>query len=195
MTAKPTRPGPTRRHWEEIAVCVCLGIALALCITACASAPQASPDDVLGETHTNAEGGFSFRTIPDYTIENIGGVSNLLAPGADPDYGPVATLIGYVSPISMTTGELYAQIVRDTLVNIDEATSINVQGIPGLAANFSRDLGDPPVRGRLAMVMVTPTQQFILMFGAPETEWDNVSFYFDALLKSLEFFEPADPAL
>lgn len=195
MKPKSTYCYPTRKHWKSIAICVCLGIALLLCITACTSAPQASPDDVLGETYINTKGGFSFQAIPDYTVENFDGISNMLAPGADPDYGPLATLIGYVSPISMTNVELYAEIMRDTLVTIGEATVINIQGIPGLVADFNNDSSDPPIRGRLAMVMVTPTQQFILMFGAPETEWDTVAFYFDVLLASLEFFEPAAPSL
>jgi ligand-binding sensor domain-containing protein len=144
----------------------------------------------LGQPERNEDGGFAFRVIPGYEIASFGGMANMLAPGADPDVGPVVSLMGWTNESEKTNADLYAELKEGTPMMIGEAEPIVVQGIPGLAAVITGDNNGKAMQGRAAMVMVTPTRQFTLLVGAPAAEWGAVAPYFDAVLASLEFFEP-----
>ncbi len=164
-----------------------------------ASAPTATPAPTqaattaaveLGDPQRSDEGGFSIRAVPGYQLVPFGELLSMLAPGADPDTGPVVTVIG--GTVGETTNQdLYNQLKSGTPLDVGPAEAIVVQGLPGLVADLTGENNGKPMRGRVALAMVTPTQQFILLLGAPAAQWDEVAPFFDALLASVEFFAPA----
>lgn len=147
----------------------------------------------LGEPQQSEPGGFTFRVIPGYEVMDLGGMVNMFAPGADPDVGPVVTLVGGLNDYEQTNEDLYEQLKSGTPMTIGDPEQITVYNVPGLAVDLTGDNNGKPMRGRVALVMVTPQQQFMLLVGAPAAQWDAVAPYFEALLASVEFFEPVIP--
>jgi|GEM_PF-861775 len=157
--------------------------------TATATPTQPQTTVELGDLQRNEAGGFAIRTVPGYQMIPFGEMLNMLAPDADPDTGPVVTVIG--GTVDKTTvHDLYNQLKSGATLQVGPAEPIVVHGLPGLAADLSGENNGKPMRGRAALVMVTPTQQFVLLLGAPTTQWDQVAPLFDALLASVEFFAP-----
>jgi len=152
---------------------------------------------ILGDRVVNDAGGFSFAPIPDYSLEMDGGMVNMLAPGADPDNGPVISMIG-ATTIETTNEELFGQLQTDGGgMSYGEPESITVSGVEGLISDVHGNQGGVDLLGKVVLVMVTPTQQFILLAGSPEEGWEALEPIFEAVLASIEFFEPvaAAPAL
>ena len=110
---------------------------------------------ILGETASSEEGGFSFQPIPDYELMTYGGVVNMIAPGADPDTGPMVMMMG--GQAEGTSNEaLYEELKNGTGMTVGEAEAITVQGLPGLAADITGDNNGKAMQGRVALLMVTP---------------------------------------
>ena len=122
-------------------------------------------------------------------------MANMMPSDADPDVGPVVTIVGGLNGDAMTNAELYEQLKSGTPMTIGEAEAITVFGVPGLAVDITGDNNGKPMQGRAALVMVTPTQQFSLLVGAPTDGWTAVAPYFDAILASVEFYAPTVPEL
>ncbi|HPH95292.1 MAG TPA: hypothetical protein PKW33_10910 [Anaerolineaceae bacterium] len=148
----------------------------------------------LGDIQQVEDGGFSFRTIPGFSLEVNGGMAMMLGPKADPDTGPVVQLIGYWEEDEGTAEGLYNQLKSQASLEVSPAEPITVGGIPGLAANISGEEDGAAMLGRVALVMVNSNQQFMLLAGSPQEEWEALAPYFDAVLASIEFFELAAPA-
>ncbi len=201
----------TVKHWTLTLIVVALLAASLACggsekatetpatATAAPAKPTATPEPtappvtvMLGEVQRNEEGGFAFRVAPDYELTTFGGMATMLAPGADPDIGPVLLLIGGET-LETNNEQLFADLKAETPMTVSEPEAIEVQGIPGLAADIEGDNNGKAMRGRIAIVMVTPTQQFTLLVGAPAAQWDETAPYFDAVLGSVEFFTPVAP--
>jgi ligand-binding sensor domain-containing protein len=149
---------------------------------------------LLGDNTQVVEGGFSFRVVPEYTLDLSGGMVIMAAPGADPDLGPIMQLMGWMNESNKTNEDLYTQLKNETPMQVGAPQEIQVSGLPGLAADIIGDNNGKTMQGRVAMVMVNPKQQFILMFGAPQAEWDKVAPLFNAVLASVEFFEIQTPS-
>lgn len=143
---------------------------------------------VLGAEQRCEEGGFLFKAIPGYEIQDMGRMVSLLKPGADPEIGPVFTLVGgEFTP--MTPEELFEQVKAGLAVELDDPAPILVDGNPGLLANISGETHGVRMGGRVALTMVHGSQQFILVAAAPEAEWSQVEPYFMELISSIEFIE------
>jgi len=149
---------------------------------------------ILGEPHRVEEGGYAFRLIPGYELDISGGIASMLAPGGDPDTGPVFQLIGWKNNSVKNNDQLYEELKGDTSISVSEAKPVEVAGLSGLSAEIQLDNHGRVIQGKAAMVMVDPYQQFVLMFGAPQSEWEAVALYFDAVLASVELFEIVSPA-
>lgn len=149
--------------------------------------PEVSVD--LGEIQRNDEGGFSFRPVPGYSVTSLGGMTTMVAQGVDPAAAPLIMIVGDETD-GATLEELYERLQSGTPMTVGEPEPLTVQGMSGLVADLSGDYNGMDMQGRVAVVKVTPTQQFMLLVGAPADSWDAVAPYFDALLASIEFFEP-----
>ena len=154
------------------------------------AAPEPESTVQLGELRRFEQAGFAMRVIPGYEVEDMDGFINMLAPGADPDIGPVITVIGGIT-VEQTTEQLFEQFKSGVDMTIGEPEAITIAGLPGLTTEINGESQAVAIRGRVAMLMVTADQQFALLAGAPEDQWTQVEPYFAALLASIEFFEPA----
>jgi hypothetical protein len=151
------------------------------------------PETALGEEYRSDEGGFALRTIPGYEVDEISGLVNMEAPDADPEFGPAIVLMGGALSESATIEELYDEFTADVEedVEISEPREIAVGGVPGLISDISGESEGTKRVGRLVVVAVTPTQQFIMAAIAPPGRWDDeLAPLFDAVLASIAFFEP-----
>ncbi len=141
----------------------------------------------LGDLQEVSEGGFSFKTIPGYELSVVGGMVAMLAPGADPDLGPVMQIMGRNNETDTTNEQLFEQLKRDTPMHLSAPESIQIAGLDALSVEISGDNNGKPMLGRAAMVMVNPRQQFVLLVGAPKEKWESVAPYFDAVITSVNF--------
>ncbi len=154
---------------------------------------QATPEVRLGAGQRVEEGGFSFRPVSDYDIQTFGSMVNMLAPGADPDIGPTILLFGDTR-LAMTTEELMAELRSEGIdLAMAENMPVTIAGLPGLAADLSGPRGVEMLKGRVYVLMVTPTQQFSMFAGGPESAWEELELLTEAVLASVEFFEPVVP--
>lgn len=141
----------------------------------------------LGDLQEIPEGGFSFNSIPDYELSVVGGMVAMMAPGADPDLGPVMQLMGTNNETDTTNDQLYEQFKRGTPMHLSSAQPLLIDGIEGVSVDISGENNGKAMLGRMAMVMVNPRQQFVLLLGAPKEDWNSVAPYFDAVLATIKF--------
>ncbi len=160
------------------------------------SAPESPTEAVqptnglsLGEVQRVEEGGFSFAMLPGYEMQALGGLVTIAPPGSDPDVGPMMTLIG--GEVEATTPEgLYETLKQGSpTLQVGPARAIRVGGVDGLEADLTGENNGKPITGRVALVMVTPTQEFVLLAGAPTDRWAELEPYYTAVLASVTFFE------
>ena len=147
----------------------------------------------LGDVYRSPEGGYEFRVVPDYLLEEFAGIISMQAPDADPETGPLFMLVGGLNEETKTTEQLLEDF-RQGLGQegeIRDREQITIGGIPGLMVNFDASVEGEPTAGRAVFVAVTPTQVFSLFSFAPsELSGGELSDIFDALIASLNFFEP-----
>ena len=142
---------------------------------------------MLGDVQQAAEGGFSFRPITGYELEISGGVVSMLAPGADPDVGPVIQIMGMPSDQEMTVDQLYQQLKSGTDMQLGPAVDISINGINGLQVDVSGSEADADKRGQIILLVVDGYQQFVMMAGSPKEEWEAFAPVVNAVKASIEF--------
>ena len=99
--------------------------------------PSPTPEFELDEEQRVAEGGFSFRPVPDYSLDITYGIVSMLAPGGDPDNGPVINIFGGAGTYS-TADELFQEMTNQTDVTIAEPQPVMIGGVEGLAADITQ---------------------------------------------------------
>jgi len=144
---------------------------------------------MLGEMEIVKDGGFSFRPIIGYELNISGGMVSMTAPGADSDVGPIFQLMGWKNETQKTNEQLYEQLKNETDMQVGAPGEIQVAGLQGISADISGENNGKAMQGRVVMVMVNDTQQFILMMGSPQTDFEKIAPYFDALVASIDFIE------
>ena len=157
--------------------------------------PQNAASANLGEEYRSEEGGYAFRPIPDYQLEEFFGLASMTAPDGDPDLGPMLMLIGGTNEDAATEDEIFNEFMQDAEgedIEILDQKEITVDGKPGILADIGGDVDGQQVTGRIVVVAVTPTQQFTMFASAPKDRWDEVKGLFDAVLASVNFFEPQE---
>ncbi len=113
----------------------------------------------------------------------------MIAPGADSDVGPIFQLMGWNNETQKTNDQLYEQLKNETDMQVGAPGEINVAGLQGISADITGENNGKPMQGRVAMVMVNDTQQFIMMMGSPQTDYEIIAPYFNALVASITFNE------
>ena len=150
------------------------------------------PSTNLGDEYRSAEGGFSFRPIPDWKLEEDFGIATLDAPNADPEYGPFIMIVGGTNEEEKTTEDLYNEFTTD----MDKSTQIisehdiMVGGVQAKRIDIASTPDGEPVAGSVVVVAVSPTQQFSMMGFAKRDDWLNIVPLYDSVLASVKFFEP-----
>ncbi|MCA9921002.1 MAG: FxLYD domain-containing protein, partial [Anaerolineales bacterium] len=158
--------------------------------------PTASPtpEIPLGDEYRSDDGGFAFRTIPAYEVEEFSGFVSMMGPNSDPNLGPAIAFIGGLNDESATLEQLFEdfqqEIVADEDVRLANEHETTVGGVPGMTADLNGNVDGKPVNGRIVVALVTPNQPFTMFGAAPEASWNEFAPMFDAVLASVSFFEP-----
>jgi len=153
------------------------------------------PDFDLGDEYRSEEGGYIFKPIPDYEFEEFFGLATMVAPDAKEDLGPILMLIGGLNEEEITSDEIINDFIKDAEsedVEILDRREVSVDGISGLLANFAGDIDGQHIIGRIVVVAVSPTQQFTMFASTPRDRWGEIESSFDAVLDSVQFFEPRE---
>ena len=125
------------------------------------SAPdeEDAPEILLGDEFRSSEGGYAFRVVPGYEIEEIFGLVTMAAPGVDPEVGPVFVLIGGIddqeNSNAQVLGEFTSGLGEDG--EVFEQRDVQVGGLPGIAVGFKGTIEGQDAIGRAAFVTVSPT--------------------------------------
>ena len=143
--------------------------------------------------YQSASGGFEFLPLEDYEFSDSWGIIQMIAPGADPQAGPVILLVGGSNEMEMTLDDLADSMMQNTPDGeFSKPKKIKVDGINGYDYTVKSTYDGEEIEGRMVFVMVSPTQQFALVGAAPEGEWKSVNKDFETVLDSVRFFD-AEP--
>jgi hypothetical protein len=74
---------------------------------------------------------------------------------------------------------------------LGDPSPITIGGVSGLVGDFTTTGTSVPVVGQVIVVMVTPTQQFLILGGGPQADWQGeFRNIFNAVVASITFFTP-----
>ncbi len=148
-------------------------------------------DSAAPDVFRSEAGGYSFKPLEGYDLTEEFGIAQMLAPGADPETGPMIALVGGTSDEELDN-EMLLERMSATFTDgeLTKPKKVKVAGIAGLDVGIESTTGEDAV-GRMVIVMVEPTQQFVMVGVAPKDDWKAVDKDFDKVLKSIGFFTPA----
>lgn len=148
-------------------------------------------EEASSDGYRSEAGGYSFKPLDGYELTEDFGISQMLTPGADPETGPMLAMIGGTSDEALDN-ETLLERMSDSFTDgkLSKPKKIKVDGVAGLDVGITSTTEEDVV-GRMVIVMVEPTQQFVLFGVAPKGEWKLVNKDFDKVLKSIQFFAPA----
>lgn len=155
--------------------------------------PIAKPVIPLGDEYRSLDGGFAFRPIPNYSLDEVFGFATMIAPDGDPNLGPALIMIGEVSDEVITLDELYSAQIAEYSgedIEVSEPREVVVGGAPGLVVEVSGTEDGEDIIGRIIVVLVSPNQQFTLISASPAKRWDSFETEFEAVQSTISFFEP-----
>lgn len=153
---------------------------------------KSSSEVELGEVYTSSEGGYSFRSIPGYSLEEQWGITFMVAPDGDDKNGPLISLIGGLNDEPRSSQEIYFSFL-DSLNSSFEVLEENTSTFTDAEAYDAHLEGEQDgefIHVRILISAITPTQQFTLAAIAPADRFEEVAPYFDAVLETVEIFEP-----
>lgn len=173
-----------RRHHPLVLVFTMLLIATLACSLG------GRKDIPLGETLTSDQGGFALKQVPEYETQDFWGMVIMMAPDAQEDVGPFIMAFGGLTEEDMSSQEILDQMQAEA-ENIEFAKPKNtkVDGRQGLLVEFSGEESGQTLKGKVFAVAPYPMQEFYITALAPESRWKELEPIFDAVLKSVTFFE------
>ncbi len=156
-------------------------------------------DDVIRST----AGGFDFQPLEGYRADEKAGTAGMFLPGGDEHSGPGMLLSGLVFDQSVSL-EQAEEVLRKTYPQYEFGKSrpVHVDKIKGTVIDFTSTYHAPDgiilsnpgadegeeIRGRVIVVMVSPTQQFRCIQLAPADQWNKMQPGLDKVLKSVHLF-------
>lgn len=167
--------------------------------TATLPLPDAAPatvvwwDIMLGAEQPVSGGGFSYRTVPGYSVETGNDYVFLEAPGGDAAFSPYFWISGEANPEGYSLDDFLAEKLArlDLEASLPLETSLDGRRALMVELGQGADQAAFPV-GRMVVAEVTPTWVFTLLVIAPDSLWDaEIEPLCSALLASVRLFEPA----
>ncbi len=151
------------------------------------------PEIQLGDEYRSEEGGYAFRTVPGFVTEEFIGFASLVAPDSE-DVNII--LVGGANQDGVDLDGLYQEAVegvKDDDIEISDRRSITVDGLQGYVVDIHGFDGEMEMNGRIVVVAVSPNHEFTMVGSAPTARWENeLEGYFDAVLGTVQFFEPTE---
>lgn len=135
------------------------------------------------------EGGFSFRPAKGYQLQIDGGEVMMLAPGGDPDVGPVIQIMGMFSEMKISTDELYEQLQSGIDMEVGPAKEIALDGEEGLLVEVTRGEGSVATQGQLLLFVIDDHQELVLLAGSSRDDWEGFIPVVESVIASIKFTE------
>jgi hypothetical protein len=154
-----------------------------------------SPETPANEDEYRSDGGgYSFTPIPDYTLDEFYGITNMQAPDADPDFGPAVMMMGGTNEEEKSADQLYDEFTADLESNVEvvDTSEITIDGVRAILVEVEGEEEGQAMVGRVIIAAVTPTQQFTLFATAPKEKWEALDPLAEALVATIRFFEPSE---
>jgi len=151
----------------------------------------------LGSEHVNEEGGYSFRTISGFTLEEFEGGFIYMAPSdANTEYGPLVSMNTEKLDGSISLYEAFSNVKNnltgDSDLEAQSETDITVDGWPAISANLTGEIEGREVGGRIVYIHIASTQEFLMAGIAPVDIWHPLSQTFEDVLQSIVFDTSSD---
>jgi hypothetical protein len=160
-----------------------------------------------GEEIRCEEGGYAFKTIPNYEVLNCSEFDSMVTlesndiDWGDPNFvigeGPEILLSGWT--LTSTSDPSFENFVKrgndDMSLRYNAAVSgesqVSVAGFMGIAYDYDYDLpGAGTMKARVVNVEVSPKQFFFILCRSTIGKWDKTLADFEAVTTSVTFFEP-----
>jgi hypothetical protein len=81
--------------------------------------------------------------------------------------------------------------VEGTPFELGEIKTITLNGLDGATVELTGSAESGGLVGRAAVLVPAPNRAFLMMGVAPAERWDELAVYFEAVLGSVAFFDPA----
>ncbi|HQM55164.1 MAG TPA: hypothetical protein PLX29_06740 [Anaerolineaceae bacterium] len=170
-------------------------VVLAVFLMACSLTgllPGRDKDTASSGEYRSEVGGYSFKPIEGYELIEFFGITQMMAPGGNAETGPMIAMMGAKQEEKLDNQKLLGNM-KESLpdAKFSKPKKVKVDGKAGLDIKLE-DYEDEDVMGRLVIVMVEPTQHFVLLGVAPKAEWKTLNKNYEKVLKSIKFFEPKE---
>ena len=99
----------------------------------------------------------------------------MLAPGGDPDVGPVIQIMGMYSDMKITNNELYTQLQSGIDLDVGPASEFSLDGEEGLLVEVSSGEGSVGEQGQLLLFVLDDHQEFVLLAGFSQGRLEYLS--------------------
>ncbi len=145
----------------------------------------------LGETFRSEVGGFSLQKVVDYEFNEIFGMVIMMPADASDDVGPFIMAYGELTDKNVNAQGVWDDMQGETDddISFSKPKKVKVDGVEGLLIEFSGEEDGTPLRGKVFVAAPFPNQSFQLTALAPKARWKELEPIFDAVLKSVHFFE------
>lgn len=147
----------------------------------------------------NYKGGFSFRTPILTSVEMNEGQASLWE-----QFNLVQIVLQgktFDNPAGIPPEDLLPGVLEKFAKNLSdfqagEPYPVEVNGLPGLAVDYTAENRNDPLIGRIYSVAVTPNQSFLAIAFVPRIEdkniWEeHVADTMEGVIRSVQFFDPA----
>jgi peptidoglycan hydrolase-like protein with peptidoglycan-binding domain len=147
----------------------------------------------LGDEFTSTEGGYSFRVIDGFEVDDYRGNTSMVDPEEDMDSGPMVAMLSEALEEETTLDELYeAQIseITEEDVTLSAPRDEAIGGAPGRTVDISGTIDGTAVAGQISIVLVNPKQMFMIGGLTPADQWEEFSAFYEAVKASVSFVKP-----
>lgn len=165
-------------------------------------APATGQEFELGPEQRFEEGGFAFRPVVGYTLDDASSAISMEAPDAGPNTGPGFFLtagspesFGFTGedPTTDAFGFYLGAMVPEVDSFVGDPRRVAVNQVPGWDVDFTV-FGAEPRRGRITVLELGEEYMFIMLGLSPPERWDGeVKLIYRDLLESVTMLEKATP--
>ncbi|HOE69555.1 MAG TPA: hypothetical protein PLE10_02550 [Brevefilum sp.] len=175
-----------KKHYPLILIITMLLIATLACSLGGKKGPQ------LGETYRSEAGGYSLQQVPDYDFEEFWGMTMMSPADADEKFGPMIMVYGLPNDDNLSVQGLMDEMTGqddEFSAEYSKPKKTKIGGVEGLLVDFKGIEDGQKLKGKLFVALPYPEQTFYMTVLSPEDRWKEVEPIYDAVLKSVSFFE------
>ncbi len=176
-----------KRHYRFVLIVSMLLMATLACSLGGKKGPK------LGETIRSDAGGYELQRVSDYELEEMWGMVMMMPDDAQEEVGPFIFVYGELVEEDKSAQDILNEMQADASQGeFSKPKKTKVGGVEGLLAEFSGEEDGQALKGKVFVAVPYPKQEFYMTALAPEERWKELEPVFNAVLKSLSFFE-AEP--